>query len=98
MATVKPGVTGVTDVFMSTPLVTIEWEVTETTIEDKYIIVLHATFETDVPWPPSDRDVEMPVVDRVVVTVEFTHEYLTGFIGDSVTWTASKLMRIEPQG
>jgi hypothetical protein len=40
----------------------------------------------------------MPTVDRVKVTVEFTHDYLTGFIGDSVTWTASKVMRIEPQG
>lgn len=49
-------------------------------------------------WPPSARDVEMPTVDRVVVTVNFTHDYLTGFIGDSVTWDASKIMRIEPQG
>ena len=46
---IKPGVTGATEVFLSTELVTIEWEVTETTIEDKYIIVLNATFETDVP-------------------------------------------------
>lgn len=61
-------------------------------------IDLNPTFQTDVPWPPSARDVELPNVDRVVVKVEFTHEYLTGFIGDDVTWTASKVMRIEPQG
>ena len=49
-------------------------------------------------WPPSARDVVMPDVDRIKVTVEFKHDYLTGFIGDSVTWTTSKVMRIEPQG
>ena len=49
-------------------------------------------------WPPSARDVIMPDVDRIKVTVEFKHDYLTGFIGDSVTWKASKVMRIEPQG
>ena len=49
-------------------------------------------------WLPSARDVVMPDVDRIKVTVQFKHDYLTGFIGDSVTWTASKVMRIEPQG
>lgn len=49
-------------------------------------------------WPPSARDVEMPDVDRIKVTVQFKHDYLTGFVGDSVTWNASKVMRIEPQG
>jgi hypothetical protein len=61
-------------------------------------IDLNPTFEADVPWPPSARDAEMPDVDRIKVTVRFKHDYLTGFIGDSVTWTASKVMRIEPQG
>ena len=61
-------------------------------------IDLNPTFETDVPWPPGARDVELPNVDRIEVTVEFKHDYLTGFIGDSVTWTTSKVMRIEPQG
>ncbi len=61
-------------------------------------IDLNSSFETDVPWPPSARDVTLPDVDRVEVTVQFKHDYLTGFIGNSVTWTASKVMRIEPQG
>mgnify|MGYP001546237072 FL=1 len=61
-------------------------------------IDINSTFETDVPWPPTARDVEMPDVDRIQVTVRFKHDYLTGFIGDSVTWNASKIMRIEPQG
>lgn len=61
-------------------------------------IDINPSFESDVPWPPSARDVEIPDVDRVVVRVDFTHDYLTGFIGDDVTWTATKVMRIEPQG
>ena len=46
---VKPGVTVTEDVFLDYNLVTVEWEVTEITIEDKYEIVLNATYETDVP-------------------------------------------------
>ena len=30
---------------------TVDWEVTETTIQDRYDIVLHATYETHVPAP-----------------------------------------------
>lgn len=46
---IKPGITITEEVFLSYNLVTVEWEVTETTIEDKYEIVLNATYETDVP-------------------------------------------------
>ncbi|BBO91770.1 hypothetical protein DSCOOX_49500 [Desulfosarcina ovata subsp. ovata] len=46
---VKPGITTTEDVFLEYNLVTVEWSVTETTIEDKYEIVLTATYETDVP-------------------------------------------------
>ena len=46
---VKPGVTAVEDVFLDYNVVTVEWSVTETTIEDKYEITLNATFETNVP-------------------------------------------------
>ncbi len=60
-------------------------------------IDINPGFEAMVNWPPSVRDVEMPSVDRVKVSIEFRHDYLTGFIGDSVTWTATKVMRIEPQ-
>ena len=48
---VKPGITATEEVFLEYNLVTVEWEVTETTIEDKYDIVLTATYETDVPAP-----------------------------------------------
>ena len=46
---IKPGITGLHKVFLQNNLVTINWEVTETTIKDKYEIVLSATYETDVP-------------------------------------------------
>ncbi|MGD8294450.1 MAG: hypothetical protein PVF37_22245, partial [Desulfobacterales bacterium] len=46
---IKPGVSLNKDVFLDYNLVTVEWEVSETTIEDKYEIVLTATYETDVP-------------------------------------------------
>ncbi len=47
--TIKPGISSIHDVFLKNSLVTVEWEVTETTIEDKYEIILTATYETDVP-------------------------------------------------
>ena len=46
---VKPGITTTEDVFLDYNLVTVEWSVTETTIQDKYEIVLTAAYETDVP-------------------------------------------------
>jgi RHS repeat-associated protein len=46
---IKPGVSFNEDVFLDYNLVTVEWEVNEITIEDKYEIVLTATYETDVP-------------------------------------------------
>jgi hypothetical protein len=48
---IKPGVTAAEDVFLDYNLVTVEWEVNEITIEDKYEIVLSATYETDVQAP-----------------------------------------------
>jgi len=48
---IKPGSTATEEVFLAYNLVTVEWEVTETTIEDKYEIILSATYETEVPAP-----------------------------------------------
>lgn len=47
--TIKPGVTGGTEVFLDYNLVTVEWSVTEIPLQDKYEITLQALFETDVP-------------------------------------------------
>jgi hypothetical protein len=46
---VKPGLIVNQDVFLDYNLVTVTWEVTEITIEDRYEIILTLTFETDVP-------------------------------------------------
>lgn len=46
---IKPGVTATEDVFLEYNLVTVEWSVREITIQDKYEIILKATFQTDVP-------------------------------------------------
>ena len=46
---IKPGITVSKDIFLEYNLVTVEWEVNEITIQDKYEIILTATFETDVP-------------------------------------------------
>jgi hypothetical protein len=46
---VKPGITTAQDLFLDFDLITVEWSVTEITIEDRYEITLQATFETDVP-------------------------------------------------
>ena len=46
---IKPGVTLNQPVFLDYTLVTVEWNVTEVTIQDRYDVTLNATFETDVP-------------------------------------------------
>lgn len=46
---VKPGITVNQHVFLEYNLITIDWSVREITIEDRYEIILNATFETDVP-------------------------------------------------
>jgi RHS repeat-associated protein len=48
---IKPGITLNQEIFLGYNLVTVEWEVVPTTIEDKYEIVLNTTFKTDVPAP-----------------------------------------------
>ncbi len=48
---IKPGVTFNQAVFLDYNLITVDWSVREVTIEDRYDIILNATFETDVPAP-----------------------------------------------
>ncbi len=47
--TVQPGITESAEVFLTNNLVTVEWSVTEITLEDRYEITLEATYKTDVP-------------------------------------------------
>jgi len=46
---IKPGLTASQDVFLDYNLITVEWSVTEITLQDRYEITLQATYETDVP-------------------------------------------------
>ncbi len=46
---IKPGITSTQALFLAYNLVTVEWSVTETTIEDEYEVTLNAVYETDVP-------------------------------------------------
>nr|WP_320194298.1 RHS repeat-associated core domain-containing protein [uncultured Desulfobacter sp.] len=46
---IKPGITTTKEVFLANNLVTVEWKVVPTTIQDKYEVVLTATYETNVP-------------------------------------------------
>jgi len=48
---IKPGLTVNQSLFLEYTLITVEWDVREVTIEDRYEITLNATFETDVPAP-----------------------------------------------
>ncbi|MBB5321856.1 fibronectin type III domain-containing protein [Marinobacter oulmenensis] len=48
---VKPGVTTDEQLFLMNKLVNVEFSVTEVTLEDRYDIVLEATYETNVPAP-----------------------------------------------
>ena len=48
---VQPGMVTTKEVFLPYNLVTVEWTVVPITIEDRYEVVLTATFETDVPAP-----------------------------------------------
>ncbi|MGD9159838.1 MAG: fibronectin type III domain-containing protein, partial [Desulfobacteraceae bacterium] len=73
---VKPGIAVNEEVFLEYNLVTVEWSVTETTIEDKYEIVLNAVYETNVPAAvvvASPSSVNLPVMKKGdVYNGEFT--------------------------
>jgi YD repeat-containing protein len=49
--TIEPGVTLTKEILLLTQVVTYEWTVVPTTIEDQYNITLGITFKTDVPAP-----------------------------------------------
>ncbi|MFH0726519.1 MAG: RHS repeat-associated core domain-containing protein [Pseudomonadota bacterium] len=79
---IKPGITITEDVFMGYNLVTVEWSVIETTIQDQYEIVLSATYETDVPAavviaePKSITLPDMEPGDVFVGEIRFTNHGL----------------------
>jgi RHS repeat-associated protein len=58
---VEPGLSNLVEATLPTATVTYEWKVTPTTITDKYLIALQATFRTDVPAPVLVSD--PPILD-----------------------------------
>ncbi len=59
---VKPGATIAEEVFLMNQIVTVEWQVNEINLEDRYEIKLEATFETNVP-------VAVVMLDPISVTL-----------------------------
>ncbi|MEA2001982.1 MAG: TadE/TadG family type IV pilus assembly protein [Actinomycetota bacterium] len=59
------------------------------------------------PWPPPDRDVELPGLEVIGVEIHFSHDWLTGFLplptldcaaaDFSDCWHDTAIMRLEPQ-
>lgn len=48
---IKPGVTGFEQIPLSYGAVTVEWEVREITLQDRYEVTIETVFETEVPAP-----------------------------------------------
>ncbi|WHI48482.1 Ig-like domain-containing protein [Microbulbifer sp. VAAF005] len=59
---IKPGVTVAEDIFLMNQIVSVEWQVNEINLEDRYEITLEATFETQVP-------VAVVMLDPISVTL-----------------------------
>jgi TadE-like protein len=49
-------------------------------------------------WNPQDRDVTAPITDRIGVSIEMTHEWVTNFIGTgSIDLSTTTDFQVEPQ-
>jgi RHS repeat-associated protein len=73
---IRPGMTANEEIFLDYNLVTVTWEVTEITIEDRYEIILTAIYETDVPAPVvvlEPASLPLPLLsDGMIYNGEFT--------------------------
>ena len=48
-------------------------------------------------WDPASRDITAPETDRLGVSVDYTHVWMTGFFGPTIVFTGSTDFQIEPQ-
>lgn len=49
-------------------------------------------------WAPPDRDVTAPVTDRIGVSIQLTHDWITGFIGSgTLDLSTTTDFQLEPQ-
>ncbi len=72
---IEPGVSNIVEAILVTSVVTYEWKVTPTTIQDKYTIALQATFKTDVPAPVLVTD--PPLIDIKMVGGQTAYSQFT---------------------
>lgn len=49
-------------------------------------------------WNPQDRDVTAPITDRIGVSIQLTHDWITGFIGSgTIDLSTTTDFQVEPQ-
>lgn len=49
-------------------------------------------------WNPQDRDITAPITDRIGVSIQFTHEWITGLIGSgTLDFSTTTDFQLEPQ-
>lgn len=49
-------------------------------------------------WDPTTRDITAPITDRIGVTIDFTHPWITGFIGTgNLDFSTTTDFQLEPQ-
>jgi|GEM_PF-3129044 len=102
---VLPGVQTPVEVFLDFELVSIDWSVTETTIEDEYDIVIGATYRTEVPAPVVLMEPVFVNLPALQVGEEFSGELTISNYGlvraDNLVFTPASsdgLFRFEFQG
>ncbi len=92
--TVRPGQRTSEEVFLDYELVTFEWNVTETTIEDRYDVTLTAIFQTQVPAPVvliEPTSINLPdMQEGEDITGEITITNRGLIRADNVVWTPAK--------
>ncbi len=49
-------------------------------------------------WCPSSRSADVGSLDLVGIEITADHHYLTGFIGETFTYTTSSVLPVEPSG
>lgn len=49
-------------------------------------------------WCPTSRSADVGALDLVGIEITAEHHYMTGFIGDTFTYTTSSVLPVEPSG
>ncbi len=105
MVTVRPGTNTSQNIFLDYQVVSFEWSVNETTIQDRYDVTITATFQAQVPAPVVILEPSAINLPDMQVGEEFTGELTISNYGlvraDNVRFTAptgNEYFRIDVQG